>query len=190
MKKQMNSFSLSTKEFSHLSFSVVGKLCIENSHFIIIVFNEYAKDSQNYPLNNSTDTFHSTAVGRFEFNGKCYFIVETDNASGNADPILINLLTERELQIATLAALGSSNKQIASQLHISEWTVSAHLRRIYIKLDVDSRAAMVYRCAFLIDQVNQLSSISHQTSIGNGTEKVLETCDQEENCQPAPSIPS
>jgi hypothetical protein len=42
------------------------------------------------------------------------------------------------------------NKQIAHQLHISEWTVATHLRRIFAKLGVDTRAAMVYRCAFLI----------------------------------------
>jgi DNA-binding CsgD family transcriptional regulator len=56
------------------------------------------------------------------------------------------LLTARELQIVALVAEGRPNKQIASELHISEWTVSTHLRRIYAKLDVDSRAAMVTRC--------------------------------------------
>jgi len=41
-------------------------------------------------------------------------------------------------------------KRIAFLLKISEWTVSAHLRRIFTKLRVESRAAMVYRCAGLI----------------------------------------
>jgi len=59
--------------------------------------------------------------------------------------------TERELRIATLVAMGRLNKQIADQLHISEWTVSTHLRRIFAKLGVRSRAAMVYRCAPLIE---------------------------------------
>jgi DNA-binding CsgD family transcriptional regulator len=43
-------------------------------------------------------------------------------------------------------AEGRANKQIAAELGISEWTVSTHLRRIYAKLDVDTRAAMVNRC--------------------------------------------
>jgi DNA-binding CsgD family transcriptional regulator len=56
------------------------------------------------------------------------------------------VLTARELQIVALVAEGRPNKQIAAELGISEWTVSTHLRRIYAKLDVDTRAAMVTRC--------------------------------------------
>lgn len=52
-------------------------------------------------------------------------------------------LTKRELQIASLVAEGKANKQIAYQLKISEWTVSTHLRRIFVKLRVNSRANMV-----------------------------------------------
>ncbi|WP_414696667.1 response regulator transcription factor [Paraburkholderia sp.] len=40
--------------------------------------------------------------------------------------------------------------QIASDLNISEWTVSTHLRRIYSKLGIRTRAALAYRCAFLL----------------------------------------
>lgn len=180
MKKQLNSLSLNSEKLREFSCAVVDKFCIENSYFLIIVLNEDAEARPNSTLNDFTGTLRSASVGSFEFNGKSYLIVKTENAFENADPVYINLLTERELQIATLAALGRSNKQIASHLHISEWTVSAHLRRIYIKLNVDSRAAMVYRCAFLIDQVNQPCSILHQIFIGNGTEKVLEICAQEE----------
>ncbi len=61
-----------------------------------------------------------------------------------------NFLTERETQIAALVAKGNSNKQIANQLSISIWTVSTHLRRIFVKLGVDTRAAMVYRCTDLL----------------------------------------
>lgn len=57
-----------------------------------------------------------------------------------------DVLTARELQIVALVAEGRANKQIAAELGISEWTVSTHLRRIYAKLDVDTRAAMVNRC--------------------------------------------
>jgi DNA-binding CsgD family transcriptional regulator len=56
------------------------------------------------------------------------------------------LLTARELQVVALVAEGRPNKQIAAELGISEWTVSTHLRRIYAKLDVDTRAAMVTKC--------------------------------------------
>ena len=64
---------------------------------------------------------------------------------GDAEPVVADMLTERELQIAVLVSRGRLNKQIAHQLHISEYTVSTHLRRIYNKLGVSSRAAMVAR---------------------------------------------
>ena len=54
----------------------------------------------------------------------------------------------------TALAQGCATKNIAFKLQISEWTVSTYLRRIFAKLDVDSRAAMVYRCAALIDRVS------------------------------------
>ena len=54
-------------------------------------------------------------------------------------------LSPREHEIARMVAKGYANKSIASVLDISSWTVSSHLRRIYAKLGVSSRAAMVAR---------------------------------------------
>jgi DNA-binding CsgD family transcriptional regulator len=42
-----------------------------------------------------------------------------------------------------MVAKGYANKTIAAVLDISCWTVSTHLRRIFAKLGVGSRAAMV-----------------------------------------------
>lgn len=50
-------------------------------------------------------------------------------------------LTERELDVLHEVARGLSNKQIASQLHISEETVKVHIRNLLRKLDVRSRVA-------------------------------------------------
>jgi DNA-binding CsgD family transcriptional regulator len=57
-------------------------------------------------------------------------------------PSAISLLSPRELEIARMVAQGYPNKTIASVLEISSWTVASHLRRIFIKLQVSSRAAM------------------------------------------------
>jgi two-component system nitrate/nitrite response regulator NarL len=54
-------------------------------------------------------------------------------------------LSPRELAIARLIAKGLPNKTISDVLEISPYTVATHLRRIFIKLDVSSRAAMVAR---------------------------------------------
>jgi DNA-binding CsgD family transcriptional regulator len=51
----------------------------------------------------------------------------------------------RESEIARMVAKGYPNKTIAAVLEISPWTVCTHLRRIFAKLHVSSRAAMVAR---------------------------------------------
>jgi DNA-binding CsgD family transcriptional regulator len=52
-------------------------------------------------------------------------------------------LSPREQQVALMVAAGRTNQAIAASLEISAWTVSTHLRRIYAKLAVSSRAEMV-----------------------------------------------
>ncbi len=52
-------------------------------------------------------------------------------------------LSPREQEIVRMVAKGHPNKVIADVLNISSWTVCTHLRRIFAKLGVGSRAAMV-----------------------------------------------
>lgn len=54
-------------------------------------------------------------------------------------------LSSRELEIARMIASGHTNRTVAVVLDISPWTVSTHLRRVFAKLNVGSRAAMVAR---------------------------------------------
>lgn len=49
-------------------------------------------------------------------------------------------LSNRELEIAGLAADGFSNKRIAKQLHLSDGTVKMHMHHILAKLHVGSRS--------------------------------------------------
>ncbi|MFI2608865.1 LuxR C-terminal-related transcriptional regulator [Kitasatospora sp. NPDC018619] len=51
-------------------------------------------------------------------------------------------LTRRQIEVARLIAEGLSNKQIARQLAISEWTVVNHIRETMRKLDCSSRVAI------------------------------------------------
>lgn len=79
--------------------------------------------------------------------GRRYRLVPVDTEQiPDATVSAAELLTPRELQIVALVADGYVNKQVADVLRISEWTVSTHLRRIFAKLGVDTRAAMVSRC--------------------------------------------
>ncbi|MFF5442118.1 ATP-binding protein [Streptomyces achromogenes] len=67
-------------------------------------------------------------------------------ASGLSAPASVRprpaALTAQELQIATLAATGLTNKQIAERLFLSHRTIGTHLYQIYPKLGISSRAAL------------------------------------------------
>lgn len=54
-------------------------------------------------------------------------------------------LSPREKEIVRLVADGLPTKAIARTLEVSPWTVGTHLRRIFSKLGVKSRAEMVAR---------------------------------------------
>jgi DNA-binding CsgD family transcriptional regulator len=60
----------------------------------------------------------------------------------SAAPVQLPRLTEREHEVAKLAARGWTNRQIASALRLSERTVESHLANIYRKLGVPTRAAL------------------------------------------------
>jgi DNA-binding NarL/FixJ family response regulator len=56
-----------------------------------------------------------------------------------------HLLTDREVEVLRLVASGSSNRDIAGALHLSEHTVARHLQNVFAKLGVSSRAAAISR---------------------------------------------
>ena len=51
-------------------------------------------------------------------------------------------LTAREQEVALLVARGLTNRQVATELHISEHTAATHVRRIFKKLGLRSRAEL------------------------------------------------
>ena len=51
-----------------------------------------------------------------------------------------NSLTQKELEVATLAAEGLQNKEISERLGISVNTVRTHLRQVFEKLEIDRRS--------------------------------------------------
>jgi DNA-binding NarL/FixJ family response regulator len=67
-------------------------------------------------------------------------------------------LSPREQEIVRMVAKGHPNKVIADVLNISSWTVCTHLRRIFAKLNVASRAAMVAR----ISEIGALNPNHHE----------------------------
>src|SRR5262249_50353285 len=88
-------------------------------------------------------------------NVRCVMVVKA--------PIGCHALSPREQQIARLVAEGGTNRMIARTLDISLWTVSTHIRRVFAKLDVRSRAEMVARL-FGSDHMTVSSSVPEPRS--------------------------
>ena len=57
--------------------------------------------------------------------------------------LLCRIVEERELELLRLMARGLTNKDISSVLEISVDTVKAHLRHVFAKMDVATRAEAV-----------------------------------------------
>lgn len=53
-------------------------------------------------------------------------------------------LTEREFEVASLVVLGTTNRDVATRLHLSVRTVEVHVARVFAKLDVHSRTELSY----------------------------------------------
>jgi DNA-binding CsgD family transcriptional regulator len=69
------------------------------------------------------------------------------HCEGARSPLLDRLvvpagLTKREFEVATLASVGHSSKEIGARLHLSTRTVDSHLYRAYTKLGVTGRAEL------------------------------------------------
>jgi DNA-binding NarL/FixJ family response regulator len=60
-----------------------------------------------------------------------------------AENVLADSMTEREVEVLTRVAEGLSNKEIATRLFISEYTVKAHLKTILLKLGANDRTHAV-----------------------------------------------
>jgi two-component system nitrate/nitrite response regulator NarP len=52
-------------------------------------------------------------------------------------------LTRRQFEVARAAASGLSNKELATQLGVSEGTIKNHLHAVYERLQLDGRLALL-----------------------------------------------
>ena len=115
-------------EFSHVSVNAVIRRLVELTER---VSNAGAIDSARG--NCSEEVLVDTEV-----DGSRYLLVRMPRSNRSRVQ-----LSPREQEIVRMVAKGHPNKVIADVLNISSWTVCTHLRRIFAKLGVGSRAAMV-----------------------------------------------
>jgi DNA-binding NarL/FixJ family response regulator len=69
----------------------------------------------------------------------------TGETARKRDPSTLDQLTPQELQIAGLVASGLTNREIAEQMFLSPRTIEYHLRKVFTKLGLASRAELIRR---------------------------------------------
>ena len=82
-------------------------------------------------------------VGRITLASIDYRVYDADLIPTEVQLSAADILTRRELQIAMLIADGKCDKEIATKLGISGYTVREHIRRIFAKLKIGRRSAIV-----------------------------------------------
>jgi DNA-binding CsgD family transcriptional regulator len=86
----------------------------------------------------AANTTQSEVVLQLEVAGTCYQLIKSHPLTTTR-----TTLSPREREIVWLVSSGYANKGIAHKLAISQHTVNTHVRRIFGKLGVNSRAEMV-----------------------------------------------
>jgi small-conductance mechanosensitive channel len=74
-------------------------------------------------------------------------------------PVMVSVLTDRELEIATLISNGSSNKDIAEKLFIAENTVKVHVRNALKKLGFNKRQQLAVYAIFKERSKSEISTV-------------------------------
>jgi DNA-binding CsgD family transcriptional regulator len=67
----------------------------------------------------------------------------TGETARKRDPSTLSQLTPQELQIIRLVGEGGTNREIGAQLFLSRRTIDYHLRNVFVKLGVSSRAELI-----------------------------------------------
>jgi DNA-binding CsgD family transcriptional regulator len=67
----------------------------------------------------------------------------TGETARRRDPSTLSQLTPQELRIIQLVGEGGTNREIGAQLFLSRRTVDYHLRNVFVKLGVSSRAELI-----------------------------------------------
>ena len=93
-------------------------------------------------LRAALELFQQIAVSPWEEQARSELRASGETAR-RRDPSTRDQLTPQELQIAHLVSEGRTNREIGAQLFLSPRTIDYHLRKVFTKLEIASRADLV-----------------------------------------------
>ncbi|WP_040805698.1 ATP-binding protein [Nocardia concava] len=128
----------------YLTHAAILGLAVRNLRAVHQIPPRDAEDSgprlEHYRDLLGADAFHAVDVVAAKLGlaeAVAYILAAPTPAPPEASPL--DALTARQREIARLVATGMTNRMIATQLGISEWTVINHVRQIMTKLGCPSR---------------------------------------------------
>ena len=133
--------------------TAIARIKAEHQDIHILVLTTYDSDSDVLPA------IEAGAIGYLLKDSPREELFEAIRAAAQGKPLLtssiaarlmermrgpaVEALSSREIDVLKLVAKGTSNREIADRLYITEATVKSHLIRIYSKLGVADRTAAV-----------------------------------------------
>ena len=93
------------------------------------------------PLRNAIATFDALGAAPWAERARRELQASGETAR-RRDPLTLDALTPRELQVALVVAEGHTIRETAGKLFLSPKTVDHHLQSVYRKLAIDSRTAL------------------------------------------------
>jgi DNA-binding CsgD family transcriptional regulator len=94
------------------------------------------------PLRAATETFERLGAAPWENRARAE-LRATGETARKREPSTLTQLTPQQHQIVRLVAEGATNKDVAAQLFLSPRTVDHHLRNVFAKLGISSRAELI-----------------------------------------------
>jgi DNA-binding CsgD family transcriptional regulator len=112
-----------------------------------LVFGEYLRrdgrrTQARAHLRSALDGFERLGAGAWAERARDELRASGETARKRS-PSALDQLTPQELQITRLVAEGATNKEVATRLFLSPRTIDYHLRKIFIKLGISSRAELI-----------------------------------------------
>jgi DNA-binding NarL/FixJ family response regulator len=114
---------------------------LNKSAYVFIEINDDAKNGLDAVLNSGVaDSYNGAILKLFGFWSLHFKFDDFLNNRNVKHP----KLSKRQKQLIPLLNMGKSNREIANDLNLSEHTIKVHMWRFFKKMNVNSRAQLLY----------------------------------------------